>query len=211
MSNAPARGAWQYPVLSTFVLILRTFAFADEHGSLRLVLGEALTLACLFGYLAYRRSIEARPWKELGFIRPAWDDLWTGLAAGVASLAFGMLYARLPLIQSHAEMNLRTAAVTGSYAAAALCARTAMQTLGEELVFRAYMIPRLEASRGLRAAVAISAVSFGVLHYTDAVPTTVHGLIFSAAFLRRRSLWAAWLAHALVNSTILLAAHYAGS
>ena len=206
MSSAPARGAWQYPVIGTLVLILRTFGFWDEHGSLATVLGEVLTIGCLFGYLAYRRSIEQRPWKELGFIRPAWDDLWTGLAAGAASLAFGMLYSRVMTGHGGTEMNLRLAGVTGSFAAAALIARTLMQTLGEELIFRSYMIPRLEAARGLRAAVLISAVCFGLLHYTDAVPTAIHGLIFSTAFLRRRSIWAAWLAHASINTTVLLAA-----
>lgn len=205
MSSAPARGAWQYPVVATIVLILSTFGFSSKRDSLTTVLGEVLTFAFLFGYLAYRRSIERRPWRELGFVKPAWDDLWTGLAGGAAMLAFGMLYSRLTN-HTGTEMNLRLAAVTGSYAAAALAARTAMQTLGEELIFRSYMIPRLEETRGLKAAVAISVVAFGLLHYTDAIPTAVDGLILSAVFLRRRSIWAAWLAHASINMTILLSA-----
>lgn len=203
LNSAPAAGAWQFPVIGIIILLMRGVMLQGENDSARAVLGAGITAALIFGYLSYRRSIEARTWKDLGFVRPAWDDLWAGLAWGAAALGLSLLMTRLPWAPSNGGTNIRLAAMTGSFAAAALCFRIACDVFGEEIIFRAYMIPRLEAMRGTTAALVISSVAFGLIHLYGAFPTTVLGLIFGAAFLRRRSIWAACLAHFTINAAVL--------
>lgn len=205
--NERASEIWLFPVVGMIALVTLGFAFAG-HDSFSVALDGMASTGVVFGYMAYRRSIEGRPWGELGFVTPNWDDLRVGLAAAALNLATSVLCLKMRLVPAFTDSNIKTATVTGSFAVAALCLSTSLNAFAEECIFRAYLIPRLEAFRGTMAAVLISAILFGLMHLTGAIPTALGGVIFAAAFLRRRSVWASWIAHSAHNLTVLLTVHY---
>lgn len=102
----------------------------------------------------------------------------------------------------------------------ALVAVYVVSSFGEEVVYRGFLITRLEelgggGRRALAAAVVMSAVVFGLVHFdwgpVGVVQTTFMGLALAVAFLLvRRRLWALVLAHAYMD-TLLLVQLYLGA
>lgn len=97
---------------------------------------------------------------------------------------------------------------------AALAAVYVVSSFGEEAIYRGFLITRLEelggGGRGARAAaVAGSAVVFGLIHFdwglVGVVQTTVMGLALAVAYLAvGRSLWVLVLAHAYLDTLLLV-------
>jgi membrane protease YdiL (CAAX protease family) len=85
---------------------------------------------------------------------------------------------------------------------------------GEELLFRAYLLTRLEFLLGntrsaSAIAVVLQAVLFGCVHgfqgATGILTTATVGLVFGVAYVRGRNLWPIMIAHGFVDSFGLVA------
>ena len=97
---------------------------------------------------------------------------------------------------------------------AALAAVYLVSSFGEEVIYRGFLITRLEelggGGRGARvAAVAGSAVVFGLIHFdwglVGIVQTTLMGLVLALAYLAvGRNLWVLVLAHAYLDTLLLV-------
>ncbi len=78
----------------------------------------------------------------------------------------------------------------------------------EESIYRGYAVPFFEQRWGASAAILITAVAFGPLHWGNGVGAmlnaSVLGVLFAGIFLWRRNLVAATVAHALYNFFVLL-------
>jgi membrane protease YdiL (CAAX protease family) len=89
-----------------------------------------------------------------------------------------------------------------------------VSSFGEEVLYRGFLITRLEELAGggkgaTAAAVAISAVVFGLVHFdwglVGIVQTTLMGLALAVAFLMvKRNLWVLVLAHAYMDTLLLV-------
>lgn len=78
----------------------------------------------------------------------------------------------------------------------------------EESIYRGYAIPFFERRRGALAAVLVTALMFGPLHFGNGVDgmlnATVYGVLLAAIFLWRRNVVAGTAAHGLYNLMVLL-------
>lgn len=85
--------------------------------------------------------------------------------------------------------------------------------LGEELVFRGYLLGAMQLVLPLRAAQWLTAAAFGLLHGPDyALPVAGLGLLFGHLRQRHAALWPSVLAHALHNGiTVLLTVCWPGT
>lgn len=78
----------------------------------------------------------------------------------------------------------------------------------EESIYRGYALPFLEERRGAPAAVVVTSVAFGLLHWGNGLEallsTPVLGALLAGIFVWRRNLVAGTTAHALYNFFVLL-------
>lgn len=78
----------------------------------------------------------------------------------------------------------------------------------EESIYRGYALPFFEERWGTLAAVLITALAFGPLHWGNGMVAilnaTVYGVLLAGIFLWRRNLVAGTVAHALYNLLVLL-------
>lgn len=85
--------------------------------------------------------------------------------------------------------------------------------LCEELFFRGYALSGLRPAVGKWAAIGITALAFGMAHYSAMrlVPTAALGILFGLLAIQYRSIWPAILAHLLHNGLAILASHPASA
>lgn len=83
----------------------------------------------------------------------------------------------------------------------------------EELLFRGFLLRTSRATLGLRAAVLLNAVLFGLFHMSvyRFVPTAMLGAVLSLIVLRSGTIWPAMLFHALNNSAAILLGRLLGA
>lgn len=78
----------------------------------------------------------------------------------------------------------------------------------EESIYRGYAIPYLERRWGTLAAIVVTSLAFGLLHWGNGlfaiVNATVYGVLLAGIFVWRRNLVAGTTAHALYNLLVLL-------
>jgi membrane protease YdiL (CAAX protease family) len=79
----------------------------------------------------------------------------------------------------------------------------------EDIVFRGFLITRLQAlSRSRAVPVIVSSLIFGALHFTQGLPgmcqTAFVGAVLAIVAVRSRSIWPCMLAHAAVDTISLL-------
>ena len=94
-----------------------------------------------------------------------------------------------------------------------------VSSFGEEVIYRAFLINRIEQSMERNSssrwvAVGISAVIFGLVHYEwgaiGVVQTGFMGLALGLCYLLlRRNLWILILAHAYLDTILLLQVYFA--
>lgn len=205
-SDAPRPKGWSFPLIGMALYSLPFFFFPDR-GSADIVLAGTASAGLVFAYLAYRRRYEGAAWSDFGLVPLKADDLVTGLLCGGVSWSAAYLCFRLGLASSGLQTNMKWAGVSGPLAPAALAWMVATIVFAEECLFRAYLIPRLEARMGTLTAVLVSSLLFGVAHMDNVATLALCGGIFGAAFLRRRSLWASFIAHLFHNAIVLVAVY----
>ena len=148
-------------------------------------------------------------WSLFGIVRPKWiTDALVGCAICVGIHVFYQFFMSLlpssMLIQSAFSQIPRRAAPEGIVACLLLSVACIASGFAQELVFRGYLIARLERLlRSTSLAVLISTAMFASYHLymgiTPAVGTLADGLVYAVSFCLLRRLWPICVAHALYN------------
>lgn len=90
----------------------------------------------------------------------------------------------------------------------AMAAAATLLIFVEESIYRGFALPFLAERRGTVAAVAITSLAFGLLHWGNGLEaiafTSLWGMLLAGIFLWRRNLVAGTVAHALYNLMVLL-------
>ncbi len=152
------------------------------------------------------------PWSRFGLVRPRlWRDGALWLLTGLASFAQAPHVARLCGllgIQHH-----RSAATpwpellhppAGVFEISMIAIGICASAFSEELVFRAYLIPRLASlTRSSVSGLLLSSLLFGFLHLYQStegmISTGLSGLLWGLVFCLTRRIWPIFLAHAVGN------------
>lgn len=165
-----------------------------------------------------------------GFERFGFGGGWRGIDFGAVPIFVSLHY----LVSIVIGLLLVSRMTQQSSSAAHVLSRLAQQPIGqalagaallallagvcEEIAFRGYLIPRLEAAGApVWLAVALSALAFGAVHipgygWIAALPKTISfGVPVGAYFIWRRSIWPGIVTHVLVDfsafSLLIVAAH----
>jgi membrane protease YdiL (CAAX protease family) len=157
------------------------------------------------------------PWSAFGFRRPKWlVDVLTGiavwavavvLARGVRLLLQTVLSRGIYDAFSHPSTYTSPALPHNFVSYALLCVATPIGAFTEELVTRAYLIPRLEKLlHSTVFAVLLSTSLFVAWHLhqgpAGAINALCFGIVLAAAFCLFRCIWPLALAHTLHNLLI---------
>ena len=166
--------------------------------------GIASALCALAATTIMLRSIDVRPWGDVGLGREAARPravveglLLGGLTIGVACgalLALGWLH----IVPAPAGSSFLAAAHISAFLLPA--------ALAEEVVSRGYLLTAIRDATGARIAVAFTSLLFGLAHVRNpgatiesVVNVTLAGVFLAAVRLAFDSLYAAWAAHAAWN------------
>jgi uncharacterized protein len=173
----------------------------------------------------WRLRVRSESWRTLGLKAPeGWGRLALSVLALYLLVVVGMLVVVEPLarvfewpslnIARYAQVKDNALQFVGILAIVWTTA-----AIGEELLFRGFLLNRIEKMLGARAAsamiaVALQAVIFGAAHAYLGVrgiaTAMLVGVVFGSWFvLRGRNLWPLIVAHGLID-TITLLAIYAG-
>lgn len=161
------------------------------------------------------RSIDRRPWADVGMSRAALRGraLAVGwiVGAGTNALACASLLA-VGLLQ----FMPAAAGDDGDWTGAALRVTLVLvpAALGEEIVCRGYLLTIIRDAVGTRGAVVVTSLLFGLLHLPNpgATPASVlvvilAGLLLATVRIRFDSLYAAWMTHLAWNWTMAVPFH----
>lgn len=167
--------------------------------------------------------VRGQGWQHLGLARPTRESRWVRtllqsvavFVAGAAAFVVGSMIMTPLTGSAGAEMggydylqgNLPMLLL-------ALAAVYVVSSFGEEVLYRGFLITRLEELAGggkgaTTAAVVVSAVVFGLVHFdwglVGIVQTALMGLALAIAFLVvKRNLWVLVLAHAYMDTLLLV-------
>ncbi|CAN5437306.1 hypothetical protein BH09GEM1_BH09GEM1_06940 [soil metagenome] len=153
------------------------------------------------------RSIDRRPWADVGLARTALRAraLLVGFLVGAGANLFtclGLLAVGLLQLMPGAPNE------DGSWLGSALRVSLVLvpAALGEEIICRGYLLTVIRDSVGTRGAVVITSLMFGLLHIPNpgATPTSVlvvviAGLLLATVRIWFDSLYAAWMTHLAWN------------
>ena len=169
-----------------------------------------------WAHLGLRRGVIHR--------RALWGAVWRSLvvcAAAIASAAIGSIVgANLVGIPEQADLSgynylsgnlpMLILALLGVYV---------VSSFGEEVIYRGFLITRIaELADGgktaLRVAIIVSSVIFGLIHYEwgamGMLQTGLMGLALAISYLMvRRNLWVLVLAHAYLDTVLLVQLYFA--
>jgi membrane protease YdiL (CAAX protease family) len=159
-------------------------------------------------------SLSKDPWRMFGIVRPRWIADIAGafailIVAGVASRA-AMLALPSGLSATSPVVGIPARVLPPGVAPfLLLLLGLAASSLQQELVMRAYLIPRLERLLGSTwLALLISTALFASYHVYQGVPGTISaaafGLVVGLAFCVSRRLWPICVAHMLHNLLVYL-------
>ena len=159
------------------------------------------------------RSIDRRPWTDLGLARASVRarPMFTGWCVGTGANAFTCV-----VLFAAGVLRFMPATEDASWLGAAFRVTLVLlpAALAEEIIFRGYLLTVIRDSVGSRAAVLLTSVMFGLLHLKnpDANWASVSVVIFSGLLLATvrimsGSLYAAWMAHFAWNWTMAVPFH----
>lgn len=161
------------------------------------------------------RSIDRRPWADVGLARTAvrlramlvgW---WVGAGANLLTCLVLLGVGLLHFVPAAAGED-------GSWLGAALRVSVVLvpAALAEEVVCRGYLLMVIRDCVGTRAAVVITSLMFGALHIPNpgATPASVlavvlAGLLLATVRIRFDSLYAAWMTHLAWNWVMAVPFH----
>ncbi len=208
-------------------LLITTFVFVATYLAAQWLgvpyAGPGALLACLAA-ATWRLAVAGSSWRDLGLRVPAsWlrTLLWA-LALLVASELAGLfVIAPLARAADWAPLNLaRFAGLRDDWQVLAMWLLMAWTSaaVAEELVFRAFLMSRLQSVFGAKPAgialtIIVQATAFGVAHFylgaRGMATAGLLGLLYGAAYLRSgRNLPAVMLAHGTTDSLSLVALYF---
>jgi membrane protease YdiL (CAAX protease family) len=145
-------------------------------------------------------------WACFGLVKPKiGKDILIGLGLWLLIATFDLLM--LPLDVHHPWLEFYPVAVPW-HRAILLLGDCCAIGFSEELAFRAYLIPRLEAVTGATwKAVLLSVVLFGFVHlyqgYVGVLYTVVAAVVWGVGFCLSRRIWPVAISHAITDFIIL--------
>jgi uncharacterized protein len=178
---------------------------AATSAELNLAAGSAMLPCVMLLTWTFRRFLDRRSWRSLGFWwdRAAPRDLGLGFVVGVAivAAAAGLLLATGSC--AYAGLAGRAGSDAGTLLGLALLsAGIAAAALLEELICRGYIQGNLAERCGAPAAIAVSSLIFGAMHGLNGHVTllalanlVLAGTLLGLAFHRCRTLWLPWGLH----------------
>jgi membrane protease YdiL (CAAX protease family) len=174
-----------------------------------MVANELLYWSLVGATLLYVRLVERESLATLALRRPGLREFPIAVLAAVLTLAGFWVISQVLLPALHLEVGSTLerlqAAPTWWLVASSIRAG-----VSEEILFRGYPIPRLEAWTGSRAvALLLPLLVFTVAHvgpwnWTHALFAAFGGAVFTVLYVWRRNLWTNMLAHALVDLVAIL-------
>jgi hypothetical protein len=199
-------------------LVLSPFASAADRfmGVEDTLATLGVTIALIIAHVLMLKKVEHRPWSYV------WLDR---IAARPGLLGFGAVLGATPIaIASLVLIVLGWLAVQpsapGSWLVAALKMTWVLgvAAVGEELFSRGYMLAAMADGMGMRAAVLVSSLAFGLVHLGNpgvtaqpVILVTLGGFQLAAVLLATRSLYAATAAHLAWNWVMAVPLHVAVS
>lgn len=191
-----------------------------------IILSKTINLLVV-GWVSLR--LRGLRWRSVGFSLPQnWRQyLGIGIIAGILMEALE-LFVTQPLLEriTHKPPDLsELMPLIGNwqYLLLALAAAWTLAALGEELVYRGYLLNRIQDVLGstrpaIIAALLLMSVVFGMAHFyqgvTGVIENTIDGLILGALYLRfGRNLMVPIIAHGVTDSIdvlLIYAGHYPG-
>jgi uncharacterized protein len=174
---------------------------------------------------SWRLSRSSESWLSVGLRKPSsWGGVALAVVALYMSVAIGMRLIVTPLADAMRWPALDTSAFMGVRGNAATLAGMlalvwTIVAFGEELIFRGFILSRLEnlfgqGASGKAVAVALQAALFGIGHFylgaRGMAAATLVGVVYGAWYvLRGRNLWPLIIAHGITD-TVSMTAIYAG-
>lgn len=155
-------------------------------------------------------------WRDLGFVRASrslWHLLWEVPLIWIAVLALTVLVGTLSGVDP-SRQDLSTSSTAdalglgvGAVLITAVCVMVLFPVL-EEILFRRFLFGWLEQHFGVTAAIAGSALAFGLMHVVPAVVLFAFLMGLGAGILVRahRTLWASLGLHGLNNAIVTIGA-----
>ncbi len=182
----------------------------------RITNGSILLLSALVATTIMLRSIDVRPWGDVGLARYAARPraVAEGFALGGATIG-----AACAALLAFGWLRIVPSAPGSSLAAAArISAFLLPAALAEELVCRGYLLTAIRDGVGAWIAAAVTSLLFGVAHLFNAgvtvesfINVTLAGVFLAAVRVAFDSLYAAWAAHAAWNWIMAVPFHAAVS
>jgi hypothetical protein len=180
---------------------------------------KGLTWAAIFGqFIAYGVSlgvialflpaIAQRPLSALGLRRPRWSDIGWGI---VGALAMALIGTATGIVQEYVfhlkadEVQVhQLRAAHGSVVFAIVFLACVAAPFFEEIVFRGFVFNALLRYVPVWAAVLLSALVFGGIHYLPGnggviIPLAATGVVLALVYYRTGSLVASMITHAVFN------------
>jgi membrane protease YdiL (CAAX protease family) len=166
---------------------------------------ETITLLVLdFSATRYLRIT----WADLGLRRIRWHEVVVGAVLGVVAAVSAA--ALLAVLDLNGEPWTAGAAATGTlpWRLAVVAMVGVYSPVVQEIVFRGLLLRGLLQRANAMAAVAVSAVIFGLAHAASGTGAVINSFIFGVLagvlFVRFRSLTAPIAAHVAVNSGVMI-------
>jgi uncharacterized protein len=163
-------------------------------------------------YMLVERPLRHRTWTEIGFNLKGFPkgviaNLGWILLVGVGTQALAVFgaFAWLPAFSQHviARLPMDASTISISVVIALL-----ISTLGEEIIYRGLFQNRISAFLPVSAAIALSSLIFGLMHYSpgpalvvlvDVSLVIVDSVIYGIIFARSRNVFVSWAAHFLAD------------
>lgn len=162
-----------------------------------------ITSACTVFVVLYLITRSGEPWNRFGVDRPGGWDIPLGIGMLFVSFAVSLFYFRLGFFTDDPETYLfpHPAGLAGL---AMGVVKFGAAGFMEELVFRAYLITRLETLfRSSWRALVVAALLFALVHGYQGPAgvwyTFLFGLAYGGVYLAARRVWPLAIGHALTN------------
>jgi membrane protease YdiL (CAAX protease family) len=170
-------------------------------------------VAALAATAVMLRSIDRRAWSEVGMGRSALQlpAMVRGWGVGVGANGFTCV-----ALLSAGLLHFVAAPADGSWVGAAFRITLVLvpAALAEEVICRGYLLTVIRDSIGVRAAVVLTSVMFGLLHLrnpgatvTSVLVVIVAGVLLATVRVRTDSVYAAWMTHLAWNWTMAVPFH----
>ncbi len=204
------------------VLALGRSLFAQDPGAQQMAASLAILLMIFLIWVGLR--LRGQSWSRFGLglgfgnrrtiLRAVGQSIIVAAAASAAFVGVGVVIGIIAGQANQAEMNADYLRGNPFALVVTLLIIYTTASFGEEVIYRAFLINRIEelgsgGRRGRYIAVAISSVAFGLAHYSwgvaGMVQTAFMGLALGVSYLLAgRNLWVTILAHGYMDTILVI-------